>query len=146
MSNQIVSASVRVVPCDSRCRYWAKIVRADAALPMPSAVNSANDIASEYLRKGGEDELFIGDIMIEGEENHHRNNRGWSYWITWCGAAGQARRIKNPSSQIKSAMKQAGCDAALLPGAGQVAAAVRAAHGVRLGMVGDDCDEAAVIG
>ena len=136
MSNQINSASVIIKPADSRCRYWAKIVRAEAALPVPSKVDGANDVPGAYLRHG-DDELFAGDILIEGEENHHRNNRGWSYWVTWCGADGQAFRIKNPGAELKSKMKAAGCPAELLAGAGQVAAAVRIAHGVRLHLIAD---------
>ena len=141
MSDQIKSASVRVVPGDSRCRYWAKIVRVGVALPVPSTVDGANDIPGDYLRKG-EEELFAGDVMIEGEENHHRNNRGWSYCVTWCGQDGTARRIKNPGAEMKAAMKAAGCPVELLSGAGQVAAAVRFAHGLRLGLLSDDTGEA----
>lgn len=141
MSDQIKSASVRVVPWDSRCRYWAKIIRAAVALPFPSAVDGANDLPGAYLR-GGEDELFKGDVMIEGEENHHRNSRGWSYWVTWCGQDGTARRIKNPGAEMKATMKAAGCPVELLAGAGQVAAAVRFAHGLRLGLLSDDTGDA----
>lgn len=137
MSNQIKSASVRVVPGDSRCRYWAKIVRASVALPLPSAVEGANDIPSNYLKRG-EEELFPGDIFIEGEANHHRNNRGWSYWITYCDSEGLARSIRNPGANEKAALKAAGLPTELLAGSGGVAAAVRFAHGVRLGLIEAD--------
>jgi len=134
MCDQIKSASVRVAPVDSRCRYWAKLVRASVALPVPSAVNGANDIPGGYLKRGDE-ELFPGDMLIEGEENHHRNNRGWSYWVTYCDSEGVARRVRNPGSDEKAAMKAAGMPAELLTGSGGVAAAVRFAHGVRLGLI-----------
>lgn len=135
MSDQIKSASVRVVPGDSRCRYWAKIVRAANPLPLPKDVDGANDIAAPYAKKGDE-ELFPGDMLIEGEENHHRNNRGWSYWVTYCdNDATGTRRIKNPGADEKAAMKAAGLPAELLAGSGGVAAAVRFAHGVRLGLI-----------
>ena len=137
MSDQIKSASVKIAPADRRCRYWAKIVRADATLPKPSETEGANDIVGAYL-KNGEDELFPGDLLFEGEENHHRNNRGWSYWITYCDSEGIARRIKNPGADEKAAMKAAGLPAELLAGSGGVAAAVRFAHGVRLGLISAD--------
>ena len=137
MSDQIKSASVRVVPGDSRCRYWAKIVRANAELPKPAETDGANDISGAYCKRGDE-ELFVGDMLIEGEENHHRNNRGWSYWVTYCDVDGVARRIKNPGADEKATMKAAGLPAELLAGSGGVAAAVRFAHAVRLGLISAD--------
>ncbi len=137
MSNQIKSASVRVVPGDSRCRYWAKIVRASVTLPLPSATDGANDIPGGYIKRG-EEELFPGDMMFEGEEKHHSKPRGWSYWVTYCDSDGVARRIRNPGVDEKAAMKAAGLPAELLSGAGGVAAAVRFAHGVRLGLIEAD--------
>lgn len=134
MSDQIKSASVRIVPADSRCRYWAKIVRADVTLPVPSKVDGANDIPGSYLKRG-EEELFPGDMLIEGEENHHRNNRGWSYQVTYCDSEGLVRRIRNPGADEKAAMKAARLPAELLSGSGGTAAAVRFAHGVRLGLI-----------
>lgn len=134
MSNQIKSASVTIKPADKRCRYWAKIVRADVELPLPAIADSANNVPGAYLRTG-EDELYVGDILIEGEENHHRNNRGWSYWVTWCDAEGVARRVRNPGVDVKAALKTAGIAANLLAGSGQVAACIRLAHGIRSGLV-----------
>lgn len=136
MSDQIKSASVTIKPIDSRCRYWAKIIRANTSLPLPSDVDGANDITGHYLRNG-EDEMFEGDILIEGEANHHRSNRGWSYWVGFCGADGKVVRIKNPGADLKAKMKAAGCPVELLAGSGQIAAAIRIAHGVRLGMISD---------
>jgi hypothetical protein len=137
MSDQIKSASITLTPADKRCRYWAKIVRAETALPLPSAAEGANDIPAAYARKGAE-ELFPGDILIEGEENHHRNARGWSYWVTYCDSEGIARRIRNPGADEKAAMKAAGLPSELLAGSGGVAAAVRFGHGVRLGLIAAD--------
>ena len=138
MSNQVtsvcVSASVAIGPIDDRCRYWAKIVRAEEELPLPSNVSGASDIRSAYV-KNGDEELFPGDILIEGEEVNHRKNRGWSYWITYCDSNGLLHRIQNPGTAEKKAMKAAGLPSELLPGSGEVAAAVRYAHGVRLGLV-----------
>lgn len=133
MSDQVKSASVTIEPADRRCRYWAKVIRKETSLPKPSDVTGANDVPGAYLRTG-EDELFPGDILIEGEENHHRNNRGWSYWVTYCDAEGNARCIMNPGAEEKAAMKAAGLPAEMLAGSGQVAACIRLAHGVRLGI------------
>lgn len=132
MSNQIKSVSVQIKPEDSRCRYWAKIIRKDAALPLPSTVEGANDIPAPYSRKGDE-ELFEGDVMIEGEEMHHRKARGWTYAITFIGADGEARRVR-PGSEIKATLKANGLEPALLAGSGDVAACIRIAHAIRAGI------------
>lgn len=132
MSDPIVSASVTIRPDDKRCRYWAKIIRADVPLPLPSAVDSASDVPGPYLRNGDE-EILPGDFLIEGEEAHHARNRGWCYRITWVRADGTAQRIK-PTSERKAAMKAAGMEPSLLTGSGDIAACIRIAHGVRAGM------------
>lgn len=127
------SVSVEVRPRDSRCRYWAKIIRAGAPLPAPSAVSGASDVPGPYLRQG-EDELLPGDVLIEGEERHHRKARGWDYWVTWCDEHGALRRITNPGAEHKARMKAAGMAPALLIGSGEVAACIRVAHAIRLGI------------
>lgn len=73
--------SIQIEPLDSRCRYWAKIVRAGNKLPIPSLITGANDIGGSYLQLGKE-ELLPSDALFEGEANHQRrNDRGWSYWL-----------------------------------------------------------------
>lgn len=132
MSDQIKSASVKIAPADSR-RYWAKIVKAEA-LPLPSAVGGAEDVPGPYLRRG-EEELVMGEFLIEGEENHHRNNRGWSYWVSYCDTDGILRRVRNPGADEKAKLKAAGLPVEIMKGSGGVAAAVRFAHGVALGLI-----------
>jgi hypothetical protein len=127
-----MSASITIKPQDDRCRYWAKVVRANQALPTPSAVSGANDIPGAYAKKGDE-ELFEGDVLFEGEEISHRKARGWTYHITFVGADGKAE-IVQPSSEIKAAVKTNGLPAHLLAGSGDVAAMVRIAHALRLGI------------
>ena len=128
------SHSVEILPYDARCRYWAKIVRAGMPLPSPSLVSGANDIPSAYLQKG-EDELLPGDVLFEGEANHHRSNRGWSYWVTYVTEAGDLVKIGHQDfGDIKVLFKQQGMEPDYLKGAGDVAAMVRIAHGLRMGM------------
>lgn len=132
-STATVSASVRIAPCDTRCRYWAKIVRASTPLPLPAAVEGAAQVPGAYLRNGGE-ELFPGDVMIEGEEAHHRKARGWSYWVTWCAPDGKPVRMRDPGAEVKEKLKSSGLPPDLLSGSGGVAACIRVAHAVRLGI------------
>lgn len=129
----VASISVTIKPLDKRCRYWAKVVRAEQRLPAPSLVDGANDVPGNY-RRAGDEELFAGDVMIEGEEKHHSKARGWDYWITFMGADGEKVTIQ-PSSAIKAAMKAAGLAPHLLAGSGDVAACIRIAHGLRAGLV-----------
>lgn len=124
------SVSVTVKPQDSRCRYWAKVLRERDLLPVPSTVDGANSIPVPFLRKGDE-ELFFGDVLIEGEENHHKKARGWFYRVSFM-HEGELVRVL-PSSAVKAAMKAAGLAPQLLAGSGEVAACVRIAHGLRAG-------------
>lgn len=132
-SNLIQSVSVKIHPQDTRHRYWAKIIRDGVALPIPTSVNGANDVPGVYARRGDE-ELFAGDILIEGEERHHRKNRGWDYWISYMHADGKLAIVKNPGATEKATMKANGLPAHLLSGSGEVAACIRLAHAVRLGI------------
>ena len=128
------SHSVEILPCDARCRYWAKIVRAGMPLPSPSLVSGANDIPSAYLQRG-DDELLPGDVLFEGEANHHRSNRGWSYWVTYVTEAGDLVKVEHKDfGTIKSLLKQQGMEPEFLKGAGDIAAMVRIAHGLRMGL------------
>lgn len=131
-STSVPSLSVKLGARDRRCRYWAKVVRAGHALQQPSSVSAASDVPGVYLRAGDE-ELFFGDVLIEGEENHHRNARGWTYWVTFLGDDGE-KHVVQPSSEVKAAMKAAGLPSVLLAGSGEVAACIRIAHGLRLGL------------
>jgi hypothetical protein len=127
-----VSRSVTLKPADPQCRYWAKIVRAAAALPLPSTVAGANDLPGAFIK--GDEEIFPGDVVIQGEENHRRLNRGWTYWVSWVNAAGVYHSHRSGFSAQKAEMKAQSLPVELLAGAGDVAGAVRVAHGMRLGM------------
>ena len=50
------------------------------------------------------------------------------------GAAGDLVIISNPGAETKAAMKAAGLPVHLLTGSGEIAACVRVAHAVRLGI------------
>ncbi len=69
------SFSVSISPVDGRCKYWAKLVRANEHLPMPETVQGASDIYGSYLQLGDE-EIMSGDVLFEGEAMHHRRSRG----------------------------------------------------------------------
>lgn len=131
----ILSLSIKICPLDKRCKYWAKVIQADAALPMPSEVSEIGAYAiKQNFARIGDEELFQGEFLIECEQVHHAKNRGYDYWISWVGADGKRVCIKNPGSEIKAQLKDAGMEAALLKGAGSLAACIRLAHGVRAGL------------
>lgn len=127
------SHSVTVKPLDPRCRYWAKVLRAGDPLPLPSNVEGANDIPGRYLQLG-EEELLPGDVLLEGEANHHRNARGWTYWVTFVRPNGALVHLTSGFSVQKKAFKAQGMPPELLTGSGDIAAMVRIAHAVRLGL------------
>ena len=131
-SIQSQSVSVSIKPQDDRCRYWAKIIRNGVALPLPSAVDSASNVPGGYVRRG-EEELFPGDFLIEGEENHHRKARGWAYKLRFIGHTGALRTVA-PLAERKAVAKANGLPSPLLAGSGDIAALIRLAHAVRLGI------------
>jgi len=127
------SYSYEIRPIDPRCRYWAKIIRAGRTLPMPDDVHGAGNIPGPYLQYG-EEELLPGDVLFEGEANHHRKDRGWTYKVLAVTSDGELISLRSGFGEQKKLMKQQGMAAELLKGSGDVAAMVRIAHGVRLGM------------
>lgn len=127
------SVSVRVVPSDYRCKYWAKIIRANKPLPLPSNVMSATGLPGHYLLRGDE-ELFPGDVMLEGEENHPYKKRGWTYWLRYVKADGSLLVYRSGFSAQKIEAKTQGLASVLLAGSGDIAGAVRVAHALRAGM------------
>jgi hypothetical protein len=128
------SHSIQIKPLDSRCRYWAKIVRAGKGLRVPSLIMGANDIGGSYLQVG-EEELLPGDSLFEGEANHHsRNDRGWSYWLAFVSESGELVRYVSGFSAQKAEMKAQGLSPELLTGSGDIAAMVRIVHGLRAGL------------
>lgn len=128
------SHSIRIKPIDGRCRYWAKIVRAGKELLEPSLVTGAQDIGGPYLQLG-EEELLPGDALFEGEANHHRrNDRGWSYWLSFVTENGEFARYESGFSSQKGEMKAQGLAPELLKGSGDIAAMVRIVHGLRAGL------------
>lgn len=128
------SHSVTIKPVDSRCRYWAKIVRSATLLPLPRDVMGAGDIPGHYAHRG-DDELLPCDVLFEGEANHHRRtDRGWSYAITYVSNDGELHQFCSGFGELRKQLKAQGMSPELLMGAGDVAAMVRIAHGVRAGM------------
>jgi hypothetical protein len=128
------SVSVQIGPCESKCRWWAKVIRHGDSLPLPSAVAGAADIPGDYLAPGDE-ELFPGDVLFEGEAIHHRKPRGWKYWVSFVNSAGELVVYGSGFGAEKAEAKANGLAAALLAGSGDVAGAVRVAHALRLGFL-----------
>lgn len=128
------SHSIVLAPFDSRCRYWARVVRADQDLPLPRAVASGLDIPGRALRRGDE-ELLPCDAVFEGEANHHiRKDFGWSYRLTVVDAEGELHRFDGNFGAQKAQMKAQGMAPELLQGSGDIAAMVRIVHGLRAGL------------
>ena len=72
---------------------------------------------------------------LKGRHNHHRKTRGWTCRLTFVTEAGDLVRVCNEDfGGIKVLLKQQGLAAEYLKGSGDVAAMVRIAHALRLGM------------
>lgn len=101
---------------------------------MPEFVASASSLPGHYLSQG-EEELMPGDVLFEGEANHHRRtDRGWTYWITYVDLEGNLHRLESGFGQQKAQLKEQGMKPDFLKGAGDIAAMVRIAHGIRQGL------------
>jgi len=100
---------------------------------MPIDATGADSIQGAYARRG-EDELAKGDVLFEGEANHHRQNRGWDYAITALTEEGKVLKVPTGDfAWAKSRMKANGMPVDYLKGSGDIAAMVRVAHGLRMG-------------
>jgi hypothetical protein len=128
------SVSFSVEPQRRHCRYWAKLFRAGTRLPMPEVVYGAHALPGRYLQRG-EEELFAGDILFEGEANHPSRDRGWTYWVHYVDDNGRLVSASSGWREFKEKLKTASgaFDPALLKGSGPLAACVRFAHVQRLG-------------
>lgn len=127
----MTSVNFEIVPIDSLCRYWAKILEAETAIPLPVDVRGASDIPTGFLPKG-DVELFEGDAVIEGEEVDCRKQRGWIYTLTVC-RGGKLIKL-DLTAKAKAVLRGAQADKDILRGAGQVAAAIRSLHAHRMGL------------
>lgn len=136
-SNPVVSATYVCNPKDSRCRYWAKVIRATDALPLPACIAGASAVPGPYIRKGDDVELFEGDWILEGEENHHRKQRGWTYTLRSLairkGDGELAACTFDFGVESRAAIRAAGAKD-LLGGSGDVAAMIREIHARRRGI------------
>ena len=129
------SISVKIAPQDSRCKFWAKLIGKDQALPLPSECDSASAIPGGFLRLG-EEELADGEFLILGEQVHHRKMRGWEYKIVWMNANGTKSSLV-PHTETKARLKAAGLPIELLKGSGELAACARVILAHRLGILAD---------
>jgi hypothetical protein len=127
------SISVDIKPTDSRCHYWAKVLRAGTALPLPEAVTSGHALPGAFYRRGNE-ELAPGDAVIHGQQAHHRKLLGYVYRMDYCDAQGRHLQIR-PRAAAKTALKASGMPIEHLRGAGDLAALVRVLIGLRMGTV-----------
>lgn len=116
-------------PIDSRCRYWCKVVPAGTTIPLPGDADGAASIPGAYVK--GEVTVFDGDAIFEGEANHHKKQRGWSFNVGVV-ESGKIRWLK--ASEAKNRLRKIGAATRdLLAGSGDHAAGLRALHAYRAG-------------
>ena len=139
-----ISATASARKSVSRCRGWAMVVRASEPLPLPEYIKGAASIGRPYTEQYGEDatvELFPGDYLLQGEANHHKRDRGWSYWLYGYDPSGRAVYVDFDSeikADIKAAMTAGKISApySILKGSGDIAAMIRRIHADRGGYLG----------
>jgi len=109
-------------PTDSRCSWWS------VQLPDSGLELTDKKLNSPYLHRNADLELTYGQMLIDSEANHHRQNRGYtvqlivSFGDDWSGII--------PSAKIKKYIKEHnGQD--LMHESGDVAGCVRIAVWLR---------------
>ncbi len=129
---------------DRRCRAWERVIREGVALPAPEDVSGAADLPGAYAPDRGEEELFGLDAVLQGEENHHRRARGWTYWLHVRNPATGKIVTMKPTAERKAVIKAAIRDGRIalpleiLKGAGDIAALVRILTAIRAGLPIED--------
>ncbi len=125
---------------DRRCRGWERVIRESVSLPMPEDVHRAGDLPGAYAPDRGSEELFGLDAVMQGEENHHRKARGWSFWLHVHNPANGGLATMTPSAARKAVIKDAiragriDLPREILKGAGDIAALVRMLAAIRAGL------------
>jgi len=112
-------------PQDRRCSFWAKALPITKAI-LPADTEGANSIPAPYLKRGEEIELFDWDIVMYGEANHHRKQRGWTF-NTLVALDGRLVELTSTSC-INGAIRKISPGNQILRGAGDHAAMMRAAR------------------
>lgn len=132
--NVSASVSFEIRPYNCGHKHLAKLIRAGKNIPMPDDVNWSHDIPFPFLLPG-EEELFPGDILFEGQQNHRRKQRGGSYWVHGVDDCGNLWSRSEDWSAFKAELKAAAGTFVpeLLKGSGELAACVRFAHVQRYG-------------
>lgn len=85
-------------PEDSRCAWWCVQVPADVKLD--------GQKLNGYVKRGADLELAHGEMLIDSEANHHRNNRG--YTVTLVVSFGDSVGFITPSIERKKYIKANG--------------------------------------
>lgn len=132
-ASQVATVAVLAAPIDRACGYWAKVIRFDEPIPLPSHCSFADDIRPyPYLQRNEHVHLGVGDVLLEGESVHKSQKHGWIYWITLV-VDGEALVIK-PDSSIKKYLRASGLPPEIIVGSGKIAAILRVAHAHRRGI------------
>ncbi|QGY03183.1 hypothetical protein MMSR116_15795 [Methylobacterium mesophilicum SR1.6/6] len=135
-----LSYSYKLGRLDKRCRGWERVIRESVSLPAPEDVNGAGDLPGAYAPDRGEEELFGLDAVMQGEENHHRRSRGWTYWLHVRNPATGELVTMKPTAERKAAIKAAirhgriDLPVEILKGAGDIAGMVRMLAAIRAGL------------
>ena len=122
------SISVPVGPHAHARKWWAKVFRFRDVLPEPDSIRYATDIPKPFLMKGTE-ELFWGDVLFTGKET----DSGWRFHVAYLANDGTVHTVA-PSAAHQNAMRNSGLCPALLKGSSDLAACVRLATFLRLGV------------
>lgn len=125
---------------DRRCRGWERVIREAMPLPAPEDVHGAGDLPGCYAPDRGSEELFGLDAVMQGEENHHRRARGWTYWLYVRHPATNAIVPLTPTAARKALIKKAilagriDLPPEVLKGSGDIAGMVRLLAAIRAGL------------
>lgn len=128
-----LSVSLDVKKQNPQLREWVKHITPDMAFKAPADVRSAKDIPGRFWNEGVH-RLELGEFLITSRlANIKSKEWGATHTLVYLGGDGQLHRIK-PTAAHKQVLKASGMSPELLKGAGQLAACVRLALGLREGL------------
>lgn len=122
---------------------WVKVIPDHCKLPFPSAVEYPSHIPGRIITE----DIYIpspDEIIIEGyvfETLRGKNGKTiypWNYRISGADFFGNFFSLEDDWIGIKTKMRAQGMEKTLLEGKNPLAALVRIAHGIRLGMTFKD--------
>lgn len=117
--------------CDPGNTYWAKIVPAEAQLPLPSMVHDPEHLPGSFVRCMAE--LQQGEALLEGEGVETELGIQWHHIVTFFSYDGFVIQFRSDFNNATQECADLEMSQQMLAGETDFAGAVRVIHALRKG-------------